>query len=419
LADTDQLQKEDWLKVLGVNFPSKDSLHDPPSANSAKVSVAGASAIAKAQSAYPSRPPPSHRVSAADNAALASMDADTLRSQDLAQRDCKELFSEKYMDTLVTAPPIKGVGDAKLKDIMRKLSKGVTPGERKTLIAELAKIRGVKAAELDMQYDRYMILRAQQSAVQQSKNGEAVPDLAEDVHDTFQGSKAQLLFGKVVGDAFGIDPVFGSMLSPTGGLVGPGNKSVQMDDESPTTYHGIVHDAAGYLKNYHNQGPGYDYMGREGRNTNDPYTGQQSGMRYWHEKLDPGVGTQVVCGVIDVTCSLVLDKDPVKAAKAAGTGAQKTAEQIKIRAEKALDTGRKIVSGAIDEAINTASGAAKTAGSALEQTAQDAAAAAQQVATTVAHSASTTVDSAKTTISAAGSAVKEKLGAAWDFVMGD
>src|SRR5262245_30364641 len=61
LSDTDQLRKEDWLKVLGVTFPEKASPYTAPPANRAKVSVAGANAIAKAQSAYPSRPPSSHK----------------------------------------------------------------------------------------------------------------------------------------------------------------------------------------------------------------------------------------------------------------------------------------------------------------------------------------------------------------------
>ena len=419
MANVDQA-KEDWLKVLGVKFPRTGNASGAPPPKAAQASAAGAKAIASAKGAYPPPPPPSHVVGATDNAALSKMDAKTLRGQNLAQRDCKELFSDKYMTELTRMKDIPGAGDPKLKEIMRKLSKGVTPGERKALIAELAKIRGVSAAQLDVQYDRYMILRAQQSAVQEDKKGEAVPDLAADVHDTFEASNAQLLFGKVVGDAFGVDPVFGSMLSPTGGLVGPGNKSVKLDDDNPTTYHGIVHDAAGYLKNYHNQGPGYDYLGREQwRDSSDAYTGQQSGMRYWHEKLDPSAGTQIMCGTIDVVTACVLDKDPVRAVKAAGEGAKKTAEQIKIEVEKRLGEGRKIVEGAIDEAIKTATGAAKTVGTALEQTAQDAAAAAKTAATTLANSAVTVVGTAKTTISSAGAAVKDTLSSAWDFVMGD
>jgi len=102
---------------------------------------------------------------------------------------------------------------------------------------------------------------------------------------------------------FKIDPVFGALLSPTGGLVGPGNvswnaASVPTDyfTGSPAVwaadtllhrpevaYHGIVHDAAGYLLNYHRIGPGYNYLGLDSvtPDTSNPLSGQQPGLNYW------------------------------------------------------------------------------------------------------------------------------------------
>ncbi len=62
------------------------------------------------------------------------------------------------------------------------------------------------------------------------------------------GSTSQLRYGKVVGDVFGVDPMFGAMLNPTGGLVGPDNKALD-GDSTALGYHGVVHDAAGYLYN--------------------------------------------------------------------------------------------------------------------------------------------------------------------------
>jgi hypothetical protein len=103
-------------------------------------------------------------------------------------------------------------------------------------------------------------------------------------HPSFMGSNTQMRYGSVVGDAFGIDPVFGAMLNPTGGLVGPGNFAIAGDDTA-VGYHGVVHDAAGYLRTYHNAGPGYDYMGLEGRDTLSPLSGQREGIRYWRDKL--------------------------------------------------------------------------------------------------------------------------------------
>lgn len=80
------------------------------------------------------------------------------------------------------------------------------------------------------------------------------------------GSIEQLRFGKLVGDALGIDPVFGALLSPTGGIPGAGNQRISdfemalFGGPEIVVPHGIAHDAAGYLMNYHGIGPGYHYV---------------------------------------------------------------------------------------------------------------------------------------------------------------
>ena len=315
-----------------------------------------AATLAAAKDAWPPEPAPiRHEVTPAENDALAKLPPEKLREQNLTQRDPKTLFNDQYMTSLVGVQ-IQGANDNKLKEIMRKLAKGVTPGERKTLIEALAAIRGVPAAKLDAEYDRFMILRAQQEAVRKEKNSDPVPDCAEDMHKTFMGSNPQLVFGKVIGDAFGVDPVFGALLSPTGGMVGPGNMALQMDDDDPTGYHGIVHDAAGYLFNYHNQGPGYDYLGREaakGHKTSDPLTGQQSGMRYWHEKLDPGLGTVALTGTIDTVYAVKdLPMNIRKAAEALRDGTVKTVTDLKVKIDKTLASARKTVGDAVDKAMH-------------------------------------------------------------------
>ncbi len=99
------------------------------------------------------------------------------------------------------------------------------------------------------------------------------------------GSTPQMRYGKVVGDAFGVDPVFGALLNPTGGLVGYGNIAYQPANDSAVGYHGVFHDAAGYLNSFHNAGPGYNYLGQEDGDTSSPLTGQTSGLRYWSDKV--------------------------------------------------------------------------------------------------------------------------------------
>jgi hypothetical protein len=363
--------------------------------------------------------PQRHAVTLAENDALAQLPPEQLREQNLTQRDPKELFNDKYMTSLVGLK-VQGANDEKLKEIMRKLAKGVSPGERKTLIAELATIRGVPAAKLDAEYDRFMILRAQQEAICKEKNEEVVPDLAEDMHKTFMGSNPQLVFGKVIGDAFGVDPVFGALLSPTGGMVGPGNMALQMDDDDPTGYHGIVHDAAGYLFNYHNQGPGYDYLGREaahGHKISDPLTGQQSGMRYWHEKLDPGVGTVMLAGTIDVVYAVKdLPMNVRQAAEVLRDHSVKAATELKVKIDKDLASARHTVGDAVDQAMHAVGAKVKAAQTALEQAAQEAADAARAAKARVSETTATALDAAKKDVGAVRDEAAKKLQAAWDFI---
>ena len=69
--------------------------------------------------------------------------------------------------------------------------------------------------------------------------------------------------------------------------MGYGNIAIDAK-ERPVGYHGIMHDAGGYLLKHHEMGPGYDYLGLEGRNPTHPLTGQESGIRYWNQKLAYG-----------------------------------------------------------------------------------------------------------------------------------
>ena len=70
-------------------------------------------------------------------------------------------------------------------------------------------------------------------------------------------------------------------------MIAIGERKDRGEPDDPLVKHGVVHDAAGYLKNYHDAGPGYDYLGREGRDTSDPFVGQEAGIQYWLEKLQP------------------------------------------------------------------------------------------------------------------------------------
>jgi len=106
---------------------------------------------------------------------------------------------------------------------------------------------------------------------------------------SFVGSREALLFGTVIGEVLGLDPVFAALLSPTGGMVGPGGASFHVNG-GVLGYHGVAHDAGGYLCRRHGIDPGYEYI--EERSglpcETSPLAGQVSGIAFWFKLLKLG-----------------------------------------------------------------------------------------------------------------------------------
>lgn len=109
----------------------------------------------------------------------------------------------------------------------------------------------------------------------------------------YMGSNQQLRFGCVVGCQLNLLPVFGALLSPTGGLIGPGNSWFHRwlyVENGILAYHGVAHDAGGHLCSRHKIGPGYRYISfpdTAHENCNkSPLSGQWSGIWYWFKLLD-------------------------------------------------------------------------------------------------------------------------------------
>ncbi|MBL1436810.1 MAG: hypothetical protein COB08_011520 [Rhodobacteraceae bacterium] len=237
----------------------------------------------------------------AENERLNGLTSEELAQISLADDAIEEVFTEEYMQALMTIE-FKGEGTPELKDLIKKIEKGLSSTNRTEVIEDLADVVGKppSAAELDADYARFLILCKQRDAIG-DEGGHAVPDpVDEEKHPDFVGSHEQLMFGKVLGDALGIHEVFATLLSPTGGLVGPGNdlipgyvSSPHLSPDNPIALHGTVHDAAGYLDSYHNDGPGYNYMDSDfdaglaatleffGAEALLPLTGQVSGIAYW------------------------------------------------------------------------------------------------------------------------------------------
>lgn len=219
------------------------------------------------------------------------------------------VFNEDYMKKMI-GRKIRGGDDPELNNLMESLLKNPTGSELNQTLDRIAEIRGVPPEEFRAQYERFVEL--QRSAT----NTNGIPDQIDlEERGNFLGSTASLRYGQVVGDVLGIDPVLASLLNPTGGIVGPGNGYYHPGDNDSIGYHGIFHDAAGYLYNYHDTGPGYDYLNQElGRPTGDPLTGQLSGTRWWlnQRQLDaPGpdfiVENPVVIGAARGVGAVLLD----------------------------------------------------------------------------------------------------------------
>ncbi len=204
----------------------------------------------------------------------------------LVVRDVNSLFSDSALQGMVGSSP-QGADTPALRSAMYELSQKPTGADLDRVLHSIADARGVPFEQIQEQHGRFQQVQAQAEAIRQASGGEVIPPVNRTLHEEFMGSTPQLRFGQMVGDAFGLDPVFGSMLSPTGGMVGPGNGAFTPSNDSAIGYHGVAHDAAGYLYNYHNVGPGYDYLNREGLDRGNPLTGQLSGTRYWVETIHP------------------------------------------------------------------------------------------------------------------------------------
>ena len=189
------------------------------------------------------------------------------------------LFTSDYMITLI-AKQYNGADSTDLRIAMEELSKNPQGKDLERVLKNIANIRGRSVDQIKTEYGKYLNLRKQRDSLN--------PEKPADLHKRwsgFMGSITQLRYGGIVGDAFGVDPVFGALLNPSGGRVGPENESLDLNDYA-VGYHGIVHDSAGYLYNYHKVGPGYDYLHQDQpRDTSHPFTGQHTGIKWWREEL--------------------------------------------------------------------------------------------------------------------------------------
>lgn len=215
-------------------------------------------------------------------------------SKDLTVRDPNSLFTEEYMENMIGSH-IPGENNPALNTTMEDALKQMqeTGQIDEATLNKLADLRGVDRAQFRQQYEKFANLW---------RNSAEKGDISPELHGDFMGSTVSLRYGKVVGDLFGMDPVFGSILNPTGGLVGPGSNAYWPDENDAIGYHGTVHDAAGYLFNNHGLGPGYNYLGREPFvDTGNPLSGQVSGIAWWasHPQLNIDIPGGALPDIVD------------------------------------------------------------------------------------------------------------------------
>ncbi len=195
-----------------------------------------------------------------------------------------DIFTNDYRKTLIDSK-FAGANSPALRQAMNELSKN-NPENVDKALEVIAKERDRPLEQIKQEYETYLEKRTKVEDAIAHSNGKLEPiDQLLPTQSDFMGSNWQLRYGKIVGDQFGIDPVFGAMLNPTGGMVGPGNKGLAPDAwymPTPVAYHGAYHDATGYLFNYHKTGPGYNYMNSPiGLSTDNPLAGQGTGIAQW------------------------------------------------------------------------------------------------------------------------------------------
>jgi hypothetical protein len=189
-----------------------------------------------------------------------------------ARERAKVVYSKKYKDALYsTTPRFRGGDTAELRRVMELLAQDPQGARLDRALRDLARLRGRPEPEIRREYEKFLAIRNARNP-----SGEPPPALRD---RDFFGTTQQLLYGKVVGDILGIDPVFGSLLNPTGGMEGPGNGSRIPPLDSGDSWHSAFHDAAGYLSTYHGTGPGYDYI--TGSGSTNPLDGQVEGLADW------------------------------------------------------------------------------------------------------------------------------------------
>lgn len=185
----------------------------------------------------------------------------------------------KDIDRLIDLPA-DSAGTPQLNAALRKFLRAWNSEPQSDAELDDAVVAIAGTLNWDVDEARGAYARFKEIASDESKN---------EFKDSFIGSREQLLFGDVISNELELHPIFAALLSPTGGMVGPGGVSFHVKG-GLLGYHGVAHDAGGYLCRRHQILPGYEYIVDRGDLPceQSPLAGQVSGIAYWFRRLNLG-----------------------------------------------------------------------------------------------------------------------------------
>lgn len=178
-----------------------------------------------------------------------------------------------------------------LKEIIKIRTKG-RPGFYETkMVADYKKVLLLRGQREDM--ERNLLEQQCFQCIHNRKRPRAV--LRED--DWYWGTKQQLRCGEIIADTLGgLDPAFGVLLYPAGGrtdLANPNKKQFRItgkekEEIDAMLFHTATHDACGYLNEYHQIGPGYNYLGTMLTvfPTCIPQSGRLAALMFWKRLIN-------------------------------------------------------------------------------------------------------------------------------------
>jgi len=216
----------------------------------------------------------------------------------------------KYIETLTTKINIRGVHDSSCElrgdlglNMMRLKDSSHGDDDVDEILHKIfdtLHLKHIAFPEFHYQYETYLrLLSLREERIDASQNNwwyklSDVPNLKKSKWN-FWGSIKQLQTGKCIIDtinkknSYRLHPIWGSLLNPTGGIVGAGNNElISRHWDSYISLHGCVHDACGYLLNYHGIGCGYNYLDTYWTlfPKSSPMSCQVAGIWFWEHYLN-------------------------------------------------------------------------------------------------------------------------------------